>query len=82
MKCKTAANEVKFPKNNNIKSVNVTYNDPCFNFLKAQYIDLARAKSEALVNIYSLLHENIKSCDTKQTKETVKTTRTVKQQQQ
>ena len=79
MKCKTAANEVKFPKNNNIKSVNVTHNDPRINFLKAQYIDLARAKSERLFNIYSLLHENIKSCDTK---ETVKTTRTVKQQQQ
>ena len=59
----------------------VTYhlNDPSINFLKAQYIDLARAKSEALFNIYSLPHENIKPCNTK---ETVKTTRTVKQQQQ
>ena len=27
-----------------------------------QYIDLARAKSKALDNIYSLLKQNIKSC--------------------
>ena len=39
------------------------------------YVDLARAKSEALFNIYSLLKQNIKSCNAK---ETVKTTRTVK----
>ena len=30
-----------------------------------QYIDLARAKSEALDNIYSLLKQNIKSCNAK-----------------
>ena len=29
------------------------------------YIDLARAKNEALVNIYSLLKQNIKSCNGK-----------------
>ena len=29
------------------------------------YIDLARAKREALVNIYSLLKQNIKSCNAK-----------------
>ena len=38
-------------------------------------IDLARAKNEALFNIYSLLNQNIKSCNAK---ETAKTTRTVK----
>ena len=27
------------------------------------YIDLARAKSEALINIYSLLKQNMKSCN-------------------
>ena len=30
-----------------------------------EYIDLARAKSEALLNVYSLLKENIKSCNAK-----------------
>ena len=30
-----------------------------------KYIDLARAKSEALDNIYSLFKENIKSCNAK-----------------
>ena len=45
----------------------------------AQYVDLATAKSEALFNIYSFLKENIKSSNTK---ETVKTMRTVKKQQQ
>ena len=40
-----------------------------------KYVDLARAKSEALFNIYSLLKQNIKLCNAK---ETVKTTRTVK----
>ena len=30
------------------------------------YIDLARAKSEALDNIYSLFKQNIKSCNAKQ----------------
>ena len=29
------------------------------------YIDLARAKSEALINIYSLLKQNINSCNAK-----------------
>ena len=29
------------------------------------YIDLARAKSKALVSIYSLLKQNIKSCNAK-----------------
>ena len=38
-------------------------------------LDLARAKSEALFNIYSFLEENIKSSNTK---DKVKTTRTVK----
>ena len=38
-------------------------------------LDLARAKSEALFNIYSFLEENIKS---RNTKDRVKTTRTVK----
>ena len=38
-------------------------------------LDLARAKSEALFNIYSFLEENIKSSNTK---DRVKTTRTVK----
>ena len=38
------------------------------------YIDLARAKSEALDNIYSLLKQNIKSCNAKASK----ATRTVK----
>ena len=38
-------------------------------------LDLARAKSEALSNIYSFLEENIKSGNTK---DRVKTTRTVK----
>ena len=28
-----------------------------------KYVDLARAKSEALVNVYSLLKQNIKSCN-------------------
>ena len=37
-------------------------------------LDLARAKSEALFNIYSFLEENIKSSNTK---DRVKTTRTV-----
>ena len=30
-----------------------------------EYIDLARAKSEALDNIYSLFNQNIKSCNAK-----------------
>ena len=30
-----------------------------------EYIDLARAKSEALVNIYSIFEQNIKSCNAK-----------------
>ena len=30
---------------------------------KAKYIDLARAKSEAPFNIYSLLKQNVKSCN-------------------
>ena len=42
------------------------------------YIDLARAKSEALDNIYSLLKQNIKSCNAK----AAKATRTVKKKQQ
>ena len=33
---------------------------------KKYYIDLPRAKSEALVNIYSLLKQNIKSCKANQ----------------
>ena len=33
-------------------------------------IDLARAKSEALDNIYSLLKKNIKSCNAKAAKAT------------
>ena len=40
-------------------------------------IDLARAKSEALDNIYSFLKQNIKSCNAKrrrQRRRTVKTT--------
>ena len=44
---------------------------PCKNWIWSQlshnteiiYIDLARAKSEALINIYSLLKQNIKSCN-------------------
>ena len=40
-------------------------------------IDLARAKSEALDNIYSLLKQNIKSCNAK----AAKVTRTVKKEQ-
>ena len=35
----------------------------CIDLLEAlQYIDLARAKSKALHNIYSLLKQNVKSC--------------------
>ena len=34
-------------------------------FIDYIYIDLARAKSEALDNIYSLLKQNIKSCNAK-----------------
>ena len=33
--------------------------------LIVQYIDLARAKSEALDNVFSLLKQNIKSCNAK-----------------
>ena len=43
--------------------------------LTSQSINLARAKSEALFNVYSFLKENIKSSSTK---DEVKTTRTVK----
>ena len=40
----------------------------CIDLLEALYnnIDLARAKSEALTNIYSLLKQNIKSSYAKQ----------------
>ena len=34
-------------------------------FTIAKYIDIARAKSEAPDNIYSLLKQNIKSCNAK-----------------
>ena len=37
------------------------FNDWCWNHFHL-YIDLARSKSEALDNIYSLLKQNIKSC--------------------
>ena len=43
-----------------------------------KYIDLARAKSEALDNIYSLFKQNIKSCNAKRRKQR---RRTVKKQQ-
>ena len=33
--------------------------------IQFKYIDLARAKSEPLYNIYSLLKQNIKSCNDK-----------------
>ena len=33
-----------------------------------KYIDLARTKSEALDNIYSLFKQNIKSCNAKRRK--------------
>ena len=42
------------------------------------YIDLARAKSKALDNIYSLLKQNIKSCNAIKV---AKATRMVKKQQ-
>ena len=35
-----------------------------------QYIDLARAKSEALDNIYILFKQNIKSCNAKRRRHT------------
>ena len=38
--------------------------DQSFAF-QGRYIDLARAKSEALVNIYCLLKQNIESCNAK-----------------
>ena len=34
--------------------------------VKMYYIDLSRAKSEALVDIYSLLKQNVKSCNANQ----------------
>ena len=37
--------------------------------------NLARAKSEALVNIYSLLKQNIKSCNANQAATVTKTTK-------
>ena len=41
----------------------VSHSILCIDFLEAlQYIDLARAKSEALNNIYSLLKQIVKSC--------------------
>ena len=44
----------------------VSHSILCIDLLEAlQYIDLARAKSEALNNIYSLFKQNIKSCNAK-----------------
>ena len=41
----------------------VSHSILCIDLLEAlQYIDLARAKSEALNNIYSLLKQIVKSC--------------------
>ena len=37
------------------------------------HIDLARAKSEALVNIYRLLKQNLKSCNANQATTATKT---------
>ena len=37
----------------------------CLVFIFFIYIDLARAKSEALDNIYGSLKQNIKSCNAK-----------------
>ena len=46
----------------------VVYYQCCILIGWATNIDLARAKSEVLDNIYSLFKQNIKSCDTKQRK--------------
>ena len=46
----------------------VVYYQCCILIGWATNIDLARAKSEALDNIYSLFKQNIKLCDTKQRK--------------
>ena len=41
----------------------VSHSISCIDLLEAlQYIDVARAKSEALNNIYSLLKQIVKSC--------------------
>ena len=43
----------------------MSYDFVFFEWLQ-KYIDFARAKSEGLVNIYSLLKQNIKSCNANQ----------------